>query len=70
MCKPKIKESDFYTLLHDSILFCELEIDQIRAECGKDRNISAVVDACVKLNIGLEPENIAQLCQMEAGATQ
>ena len=69
MCKTKIKDADFYTMLHNSILFCELEIDQIRAECGKDRTITAVVDACVKLDIGLLPENIAQLCQMETEAT-
>jgi hypothetical protein len=67
MCKAKIKEAEFYTMLHDSILFCELEIDKIRFECGKDRTVAAVVAACEKLRIGLLPENIAQLCQMEAG---
>jgi hypothetical protein len=60
-------EDDFYNMLHDSILFCELEIDQIRGICRKDRTVLAVVAACEQLHIGLPPEDISQLCQMEAG---
>jgi hypothetical protein len=69
MCKAKVKEADFYTMLHDSVLFCELEIDKIRFECGRDRTVTAVVAACEKLNIGLYPSDIAQLCQMETEDT-
>lgn len=70
MCKAKLKDSEFYVMLHNSILFCELEIDNIRHVCGRDRTVTAVVAACETLNIGLLPENIAQLFQMETEAMQ
>ncbi len=64
MRKTKTKSIKFASLLRESVLFSEHEVEGILSRCGSDRTIPAVIVACDDLQIGLTPEDVGQLCHM------
>lgn len=57
-----MKREVFSTILRDSKLFCNLEVDQIFFECkARSYTLGSVLTACRKFNIGLNDKAITEL---------
>ncbi len=64
MKRSKTKAIDFVSMLRESILFSEHEIDGIASICGSTRTVPAIMAACDELQIGLTQNDVSQLCHM------